>query len=279
MIYFQIFVIVVILSTREIRSETIIQSLVKFCSSNGSRFVSFLKNTTNHEKKNILKEANRNEIRSRFLSSAKIEQNIEVFTDTIVIFNEADFDLENSLKLIQSRKILKSILVLKEDRMDTLRTYIENAKSSSLFYLLSFNETNLNWYQVFILKDLFTTDIVINELEFDSLGRVVENYDLKGIKIHTNTMDWIPFISLADCDKRGMNCNSYGSYVDLMNFWARDFNFTWEAHDNINKDWGLKPKSGKPHFILFSFVPFILTAMHQQIVFEINQYHKITQGF
>ena len=250
--YFQIFVIVVIFSIMEIRSETIIHSLVKFCSSNGSKFVSFLKNTTNHDKKNILKEASRNEIRSRFLSPAKIEQPIEAFTDMLVVFNDADFDLENSLKLIQSRQILKSILVLQEDRMDTLKIYMENAKSSSLFYLVLFNETDLIWYQVFILKDLFTTEIVINALKFDTFGRVMENYDLKGIKILTNAMDWIPFISLVDCNEKGMNCNSYGSLVDLMNFWARDFNFTWDVHDNINKDWGLKPKSGKSHFSFFN---------------------------
>jgi hypothetical protein len=40
-----------------------------------------------------------------------------------------------------------------------------------------------------------------------------------------------------------------------MNFWARDFNFTWDVHDNINGDWGLKPKSGKPHFIFSNATP------------------------
>ena len=58
-------------------------------------------------RKKLLKEANKNGIRSKFLLSNKIE----VFTDTLMIFDVFGNDLEHSLKIIQSRKILKSILV------------------------------------------------------------------------------------------------------------------------------------------------------------------------
>ena len=252
--YFQIFVIVAIFSTLEVRSDAIIQSVVKFCSFNGFKFVSFLENTPDHDKNNLSKEANKNGIRSKFLLS----ENIESFTDTLVIFDGFNNDFEHSLKIIQSRKILKSILVVKEERMDLFQTQLENIGSNSLFYLLSYNETNLNWQQVFTLKDKYKMDIVINNLKFDSSGRVIENYDFKGIKIITNSMTWSPYISLVDCNEKGTMCSSYGSLVDLMSFWARDFNFTWEIHDNLNRDWGMKPKSGKLHIIFFDSITCIV---------------------
>ena len=126
--YFHIFVMTVICSTQEIRSETITKSVINFCSSNGLKFISFLGNPPNNNKKNLQKEANKYEICSRYLSSPNIEQNIEVFTDTFVIFDDFTVDLEHVLKVIQSRKILKSILVLSEDKMDLLHIHMKNLK-------------------------------------------------------------------------------------------------------------------------------------------------------
>ena len=61
-IYSMIFIII---SRCPVRCETSInQAVIEFCSNNGLKFVTFLRNTSYHEKTNLFKEASKNVIRS-----------------------------------------------------------------------------------------------------------------------------------------------------------------------------------------------------------------------
>ena len=264
--HFLIHMIFITVLTIPVRCKVSInQDLIEFSSNNGIKFVTFLINTTNYDKKTLFKEAIKNGIKSRFLSKINIEGKKEEFDDTLVIFYDKDIDFNLSLERIQSRKIFRSILVLQETNLESLQTKLKNENTNSLFFLLSYNGTKSTWYQIFTLKNNHQAEIVMNELCFDSFGRILKSYDLKGTKILTKSLSWSPFVNVADCDKKGMECNSNGLLVDLMEFWAKDSNFTWDIHEDIHGDWGTKPKSGKnypkfqdqcvakSHFLMFNY--------------------------
>ena len=43
----------------------------------------------------------------------------------------------------------------------------------------------------------------MNELEFDSRGRVKESYNFDGLKIESLSMSWMPYLNLGNCDYQG----------------------------------------------------------------------------
>ena len=57
-------------------------------------------------------------------------------------------------------------------------------------------------------------------------------------------LSWEPFISIYDCNSFGENCNYHGLLVDLMDFWSKSLNFTWDIYKDTDGDWGSYPKSG-----------------------------------
>ena len=47
-----------------------------------------------------------------------------------------------------------------------------------------------------------------------------------------------------NCDKTGQNCKNSGIAADLMDSWARSYNFTWDIYADLDNDWGLFPVEG-----------------------------------
>ena len=54
------------------------------------------------------------------------------------------------------------------------------------------------------------SDIVINQLEFDHLGKIIEKVNLNGIHILATSLTWAPFVTLWNCNEFGLNCSSEG---------------------------------------------------------------------
>jgi len=48
-----------------------------------------------------------------------------------------------------------------------------------------------------------------------------ENYDLQGLKLVSNGLDWPPFTTLTDCDEDFGNCKAEGLIPDLTQMVAR----------------------------------------------------------
>ena len=91
---------------------------------------------------------------------------------------------------------------------------------------------------------------IINDIQFDEMGCMIENYNLQGYEIVVTSLSWAPYHSHKNCNELGRQCENYGLLADLMNIWALDYNFTWDVYHDLNNDWGLNPKEGKSYFIL-----------------------------
>ena len=68
---------------------------------------------------------------------------------------------------------------------------------------------------------------------------------LLGLEIVATSLDWQPFIAHENCNSEGRRCYNYGMLPDLMDIWARNYNFTWDIFAGYDGDWGLFPVSGK----------------------------------
>ena len=47
-----------------------------------------------------------------------------------------------------------------------------------------------------------------------------------------------------NCNLQGRQCENSGLLIDMMEVWAKDFNFTWDIYAPPDNDWGLFPVSG-----------------------------------
>ena len=112
-----------------------------------------------------------------------------------------------------------------------------------LFYLLTFEfPSAFTWYTVMTFYD--SSQMIMNKISFGENGLAIEDYNLHGYEIVATSLDWMPFISHKYCNPNGRKCHNSGLLVDLMNSWAKDFNFTWDIMAGYGNDWGLQPKSG-----------------------------------
>ena len=85
---------------------------------------------------------------------------------------------------------------------------------------------------------------IVNQMEFDSNGRLIEEYDMKGSHILSITLSWAPYFSLLNCSDDGQDCKSEGYLTDVMNSLGNMTNFTWESHSDIDGNWGTTVVSG-----------------------------------
>ena len=84
----------------------------------------------------------------------------------------------------------------------------------------------------------------VSDLKFNQFGHVLENYNLKGMKILSNTLPWPPFFTIQNCDSEGKNCQTDGFLADYMDALGQILNFTWESHKPPDDNWGVQPLSG-----------------------------------
>ena len=89
-----------------------------------------------------------------------------------------------------------------------------------------------------------STQVIINDLNFDKMGRIKEYYDLNGLEIVCTGLTWSPYNIHDNCNEFGRNCSNSGLLADMMDMWAREFNFTWDVYADIDGSWGLNPVSG-----------------------------------
>ena len=84
----------------------------------------------------------------------------------------------------------------------------------------------------------------MNELKFDSKGRIKASYNFEGMQIQSLSMTWMPYLKLGSCDEQGRNCKTVSGFLaDYMNILAGKYNFTWESHLSLDGNWGTRPAS------------------------------------
>ena len=225
------------------------KEVTKFCSNNGMNFLSFWGHVKLPEvKRYLLKTSFVNNLRSRivedlshfsFLSSSNI--------DTLVfISNKFQFILE----AIHEHKIQRSILVIGKNETNEFQNVAENFSKNCYFYLLQYDHPDVFvWYTVIIQNYKF--QIIMNKIEFEADGKIIEDYDFQGMNLLATTLAWDPIIAYTKCDDKGRNCDSYGMLVELIETWSKDYNFTWDIFTGYpDNDWGMSPKSGKSDIVI-----------------------------
>ena len=217
--------------------------VTKFCHDNGLNFVSFWgHNKSSNAKKYLLKSSFKNNLRSRVVEDLSPFTFLSTSNIDTLIFTSNKF--QHVLETIHKHKIQKSILVVGKNGIEDFKNFAEKFAKNSFFYLLHYDLPNLPvWYTAMILNN--SPDFVMNKIEFNTDGKIIEDYNLHGIELVGTTLSWMPHISYTKCDDKGRNCDAFGLVVDLIEMWSQEYNFTWDIFTGYGNDWGLTPKSGK----------------------------------
>ena len=128
------------------------------------------------------------------------------------------------------------------NRENALHQRVKNLSMNSMFYMTYFIDGEFRWYRVITLTNY--DKAVINLLEFDLCGKLIEGYDMQGLHIVSVTLSWSPYFTLECDEKAYTNCQGEGYLADAMDILGDMMNFTWESHAQKEGDWGVKPISG-----------------------------------
>ena len=153
--------------------------------------------------------------------------------------------LNLSTKTKTNSVILVLTGVLDSSQVRTLYKMINELSSNSMFYVMyRTNKDPLNcmWYQIINLHGYDKS--IINLIEFDSSGKIIENYDLQGIHLLSVSLTWSPYFIITNCANQHKNCQSEGYLAETMDILSGMLNFTWESHREKDSFWGTKPISG-----------------------------------
>ena len=157
------------------------------------------------------------------------------------------------LDIIAGSKIRSSIFILVGEATPThitlINTFFNDLSRDSLFYFAYHTnqppDYRIKWNQVTTLRGY--SQSVVNNLQFDSLGKIREKYDMQGLHLVSLTLSWAPYFTLYGCNKFGTGCNSKGYLTDVMDILGKMMNFTWESHKEPNDNWGTNVVSGPPN--------------------------------
>ena len=59
---------------------------------------------------------------------------------------------------------------------------------------------------------------VVNPVQFDRYGHIMEDYDLQGMVVKSIDLPWAPFLFDQACDENLTNCNSTGYLPEIFKF-------------------------------------------------------------
>ena len=150
--------------------------------------------------------------------------------------------------LITISKIKRGIIVFttpfSQQHEKLLDKMVDSITENALFYVV-YQESNTNQTKYKQGITIRTAPFgVTNPIKLNQFGHIIENYDLKGLKILSNTLTWAPFFTIENCDDEGKNCNHYGFYHDYMEDMGKLTNFSFESHADPDNNWGVRPISG-----------------------------------
>ena len=224
-----------------VNGHSITQEVANFCLKQSCNFITFT-DLQNGSKVNGISMYSHG-IRSRVVPIGNILAWMENY-DTWVVHDYSGDNVEQILNLAQKRKIQRSILILPETKLGLLKEHADDLQQNAFIYLLTYDlNENYQWKQMITMNN--STLSIINDILFDEMGNMIENYNLQGYEIVVTSLSWAPYHSHKNCNDLGRNCENYGLLADLMNIWALDYNFTWDVYHDLNNDWGLNPKAGK----------------------------------
>ena len=159
----------------------------------------------------------------------------------IFMFDRANDDLLSYLRAIVQRKIKMSLLILSDpwdaEKLNLIKKHLSDLRATAFFYIAmpTSNLSELTWHQIISIKSGTT----IASLKFvRNTYRIMETFDLQGLQITSTSLTWAPYLTIDDCDEKGLNCaKNYGYMIDFMDNLAIKFNFTYLSQKNVKNKW------------------------------------------
>ena len=113
-------------------------------------------------------------------------------------------------------------------------------------------ENTTKYYNIISISN--NTKTLKQEINFAKTNQIIENYDLEGMKLYSNTLSWAPYFMISNCDEIGKNCEMKGFLNDYMNAMGKILNFTWTSHIDIDGNWGVIGQNGVPTGVMGSVI-------------------------
>ena len=230
------------------QSKTIYNEVATFCDQNGMRFltISSFDGDADNTISKMFDATKNSKIRARYLPNSKIDSSMEFHLDDFLAISsgpEITTGFESALESIKSRKVKKSLLLIPSQVDERqLMEKLQELKGNAFFYLVYLGNTKTIFKQVISLSDNHQT--LVSDIDFDHFGFIMEDYNLQGVHIVSNTISWAPFFVVEDCNQLGQKCKSSGFYADYMDALGSTLNFTWESYKDPDENWGTTPTDG-----------------------------------
>ena len=152
-------------------------------------------------------------VRSQFVKKEILERrksyhDSESNLDTLIIQKNKNLEFSEILKILNTRKIQKSILVVEENEVEEFkvriclhfdefnnlltllllrcRYFFQNsardfARNSYFYLLTTSSKSKFEWYTIMTFYN--ASQFVMNKMTFDNLGQAIEDYNMNGYEI------------------------------------------------------------------------------------------------
>ena len=251
----------------ELNSKPKIDEILNFLSRNGNKHLLIV--TFDDDRKiinfqnQLLEITKQKDIFSRKIRAvdsnngpvSSIIEKLDFYKDSLLILASSE-DSKNwdlYFELLGRVETMSATLILCEPidkkQKNIFLSKLEISPKSKFFYWLWENSDERNTISYNrVITILNIKQVVVNSLNFNNYGYIIEDYDLQGMHILSTTVSWPPYIFLSEGCKNPTNyndeCKTYGHLVDALNVMGRISNFTWECHGDPNDNYGTTPLSG-----------------------------------
>ena len=151
-------------------------------------------------------------LRVRRLSYDKLYPVLNFDLDTLILLTETKLLSEfNTSQLyledIQNHKIRKTVLVFVDyfdfDEESKLNDALNNLVTGNAWFTVMYQDySNMTNYRN-ILSLSNNTKTLVQDIKLTERNQMVENHNLEGLELYSNTLSWAPYFMISDCDDAG----------------------------------------------------------------------------
>ena len=207
--------------------------IIYFCKNNGYKYATFI-NFSSDKAPKIMSDSFLVGIRSRFVKDVNVKTIKTNHWDFLIIDFRNLQQKETIFNLISTHLVQRTLGIV--ENVQTFESVVPENTRNSLFFLF---DEKYKWKQVLVINE----QIVMNDIQLTKFGVAIVEENLQGLNIETISKTWSPVVFISDCNNEGLECNYEGLLVDLMTFWGKKLNFTWNLKQG--EDWGMTPISGQ----------------------------------
>ena len=251
-----------VFATGLVCSDQLYTDLAKFCSHNGMDFVSLTttdqQSLLENKAQKAYKTFQKYGLRVRSLSYDKLYGELNFHLDSLILFSDAHVLSEQNifqmhLEHIGKHKIRKTIWLFVDHFGSNQESELNDALNNLVignawFTVLYQNHSNVTKYQnVFSLSN--NTKTLVQDIKLTKTNQMVENYDLEGLKVYSNSLSWAPYFEISNCKDMhnsdfAKDCEMSGYLNDILNAMGNIVNFTWTSHVPTDGSWGTMDENG-----------------------------------